>query len=151
VNAPRNNARFATLLVPLGVMLALAGVASYAVDWVEVLVAHPRAAATLRRAVRYFLDAAWYVAVGVPVVIVAGSLYRLVQARGARGLVFLKLTAYLILWAAGTFVLFFALFAAYFMGNPHARVDLLVPAMLGVTGYTLIGLGLVRSVLRGSP
>ena len=151
MSAPRNNARFETLLVPLGVVLALAGVASYSVDWAEVLAGHPRASAVLRRVVRHLLDATWYVAVAVPVVIAAGSLYRLVRARGARGLVFLKLTAYLILWAAGTFVLFFALFAAYFMGNPHASVDLLVPAILGIAGYAIIGLGLARSVLRGAP
>ena len=48
-------------------------------------------------------------------------------------------------------ICFVALFAAYFMGNPHAPVDLLVPALLGITGHALIGLGLVRSVLRGAP
>ena len=86
----------------------------------------------------------------VPVLIVVGSLARFAKARGSRGLVFLKLTAYIVLWGAGTVVLFFALFAAYFLGDA-AQVDLLVPALLGIAGYALIGAGLVASVLRGAP
>jgi hypothetical protein len=137
--------------VPLGVALALAGFVSYSVDWTATLSAHPRATAHLRRLVRYGLEASRYVAFLVPVLIVVGSLRRFVKARGSRGLVFLKLTAYVVLWGAATFVLFFALFAAYFLGDGHAQLDLLVPAALGIAGYMLIGGGLVASVVRGSP
>lgn len=147
---PRNNLAVPAVLVPLGVVLALVGVLSYGLDWTPLLAEHAQAAAVLKRVVRVGLELAWYVAVGVPVVIVAGSLYRFVRARGSRGLVFLKLTAYVILWTAGTFALFFALFAAYFLGDMHAQLELLVPAILGLAGYFLIGLGLAVSVLRGA-
>ena len=151
MTAPARRASLATILVPLGVALALAGFVSYSVDWTSMLSIHPRASAYLRRVVRYGLEASRYVAFVVPVLIVVGSLARFVKARGSRGFVFLKLTAYIVLWGAGTFVLFFALFAAYFMGDGHAQVDLLVPATLGIAGYMLIGFGLVASVLRGAP
>lgn len=151
MTALARRASIATILVPLGVALALAGFVSYSVDWASMLADHPRAAAHLRRLVRYGLETSRYVAFVVPVLIVLGSLVRFVQARGSRGLVFLKLTAYIVLWAAGTFVLFFALFAAYFLGDGHGPVDLLVPAALGTAGYTLFGGGLVASVLRGAP
>jgi hypothetical protein len=147
-SAPRR-ASLATLLVPLGVTLALAGFLSYSVEWTQLLAQHPRATGVLKRLVRFGLEAAWYVAIAVPVVIVAGSLYRFVRVRGSRGIVFLKLSAYLVLWAAGSFALWFALFAAYFLGDGHAQLELLVPALLGLTGYLLIGLGLAGSVLRG--
>ena len=141
----------ATMLVPLGVALALAAFLSYGADWTSILAERPRAAAVLRRLVRHGLEAARHMAFGVPVVMVLGSIYRLVRARGSRGMVFLKLTAYVVLWAAGSFVLFFALFAAYFMGDAHAQLELLVPAALGILGYILIGAGLLASVLRGTP
>ena len=141
----------ATLLVPLGVALALAAFLTYSADWTSILAERPRAAAMLRRLVRHGLEAARLVAFGVPAVMVLGSIYRLVRTRGSRGMVFLKLTAYVVLWAAGTFVLFFALFAAYFMGDAHARLELLVPALLGIAGYVLIGAGLLASVLGGTP
>ena len=148
---PEPARRAATFLVPLGVGLAIAGFLSYGVDWTSTLAQHPRAIAVLRRIVRHGLEAARYVAFGVPVVIALGSLYRLVRARGSRGMVFLKFVAYVILWAAGSFVLFFALFAAYFLGDAHAQVELLVPAALGIAGYMAIGAGLLASVLRGHP
>ena len=151
MTALARRASLATILVPVGVALALAGFLSYSVDWTSMLSTHPRATYYLRRLVRHGLEASRYVAFVVPVLIVVGSLARFVKARGSRGLVFLKLTAYVVLWGAGTFVLFFALFAAYFMGDGHAQVDLLVPAALGIAGYTFIGGGLVASVLRGAP
>jgi hypothetical protein len=142
----------AKVLVPVGVALALGGFVSYAgVEWTTMLAGHPGATGVLREAVRYGLEGARHGAFIVPAVIVLGSLYRFWRARGSRGLVFLKLTAYLVLWAAGTFVLFFALFAAYFMGDAHAPVELLVPALLGIAGYTCIGVGLAASVFRGAP
>ena len=147
----RRPASLAAILVPLGVVLALAGVLSYGLDWTGTLAAHPRATAALKRLVRHGLEASRFVAFAVPVVIVAGSIFRLVRARGSRGVVFLKLTAYVILWAAGSSALFFALFAAYFLGDAHAQLELLVPALLGIVGYVLIGAGLVASVLRGAP
>lgn len=149
--APGRGASPATILVPLGVALAMGGVLSFAVEWTAVLGGHPQALAILRSAVRYGLEASRYAALGVPALIVLGSAARFVKARGSRGLVFLKLTAYLVLWIAGSFTLFFALFAAYFVGDAHAPVELLVPAALGILGYLLIGAGLVASVLRGAP
>lgn len=136
------------LLVPVGVAIAIGGMLAYGLDWLRILAPHPGATALLKRAVRVALEAATYIGVAVPAVMLAASLYRFVVARGARGLVFLKLTAYLILWAAGSFVLFFALFAAYFMGDAHAQVQLLVPALLVAAGYALIGLGLTLSTAR---
>ena len=138
--------------MPVGVALALAGFVSYAsVEWTGLLASRPGATAILREAVRHGLEGARHFALIVPAVILLGSLYRLWKARGSRGMVFLKLTAYVVFWAAGSFVLFFALFAAYFMGDAHARVELLVPAVLGIAGYAFIGLGLVASVFRGTP
>jgi hypothetical protein len=151
MTALARRASLGTILVPLGVVLALTAFLSYSVEWTSTLAAHPRATAYLRRLVRYGLEGSRYVAFVVPALIVLGSLARFVKARGSRGLVFLKLTAYIVLWGAGTFVLFFALFAAYFMGDGHASIDLLVPAALGIAGYALIGFGLVASVLRGAP
>ena len=137
------------IFVAVGVALALAGFVSYAaVEWTALLARHPGATEVLRQAVRHGLEAARHFAFVVPAVIVAGSLWRLVRARGSRGMVFLKLTAYVVLWAAGSFVLFFALFAAYFMGDNRAQVELLVPALLGIAGYGFIGAGLIASVLR---
>ena len=146
---PARRVSLATILVPLGVALVLVGFLSYGADWASMFAGRPNVTAVLRRIVRHGLEASRYVAFGVPALILLGSMHRLVRARGSRGLVFLKLTAYVFLWAAGSLVLFFALFAAYFMGDMHAPVELLVPAALGIAGYVLIGAGLLASVLRG--
>jgi hypothetical protein len=138
----------AALLVPIGVAIAIGGMLGYGLDWLRILAPHPEATALLKRTVRVALEAATYIAVAVPVAILVGSAWRFAVASGARGLAFLKLTAYIILWAAGSFVLFFALFAAYFMGDAHAQVQLLVPALLAATGYALIGTGLAISAFR---
>jgi hypothetical protein len=138
----------ATLLVPLGVAIVLAGLASYGFSWSELFAEHPRALEIMKDVVRVSLEASWYIAFGVPVLILLFSLYGLVVASGRRGMVFLKMTAYVVLWALGSSALLGALLGAYLLGGPHAQIELLIPTTLGVLGYALIGLGLLASVLR---
>ena len=144
----RRRVSLATVLVPFGVAIVLTAFASFGVSWSGFFAAHASWLAGMKDAVRVALEASTYIAFGVPALILAASIWRFIFARTGRGWIFLKATAYLVLWAFGSSALLGALLGAYLLAGPHAPIELLVPTAIGIVGYTLIGLGLLASAFR---
>lgn len=139
----------AARLILIGLILVGAGMAAYAMlDWAMILGHNPRFVRPLKAVLRPMLDLSWYVALGLPVVLVLGSLYQLVVARSGRALILAKLFAWFTLWAIGSFAFFAGLFLAYAPDLGEGGTDLAAPALIALLGYIVIGLGFAASVLR---
>jgi hypothetical protein len=139
----------AARLILIGLILVGAGMAAYAMlDWAMILGHNPRFVRPLKAVLRPMLDLSWHVALGLPIVLVLGSLYQLVVARGGRALILAKLFAWLTLWAIGSFAFFAGMFLAYAPGLGEGGTALAAPALIAVFGYIIIGLGFAVSVLR---
>jgi len=139
----------AARLILIGLILVLAGVAAYALfDWAMILGHNPQFVRPLKGALRPALSLSWYFALGLPVALVLGSIYRLAVAKGGRGVILAKLFAWCTLWAIGSFAFFAGMFLAYVPGLGEGGTDLAAPALIAVSGYIVIGLGFALSVLR---
>ena len=139
----------AARLILIGLVLVGAGMAAYAMlDWAMILGHNPRFVRPLKAVLRPMLDLSWYVALGLPVVLVLGSLYQLVVARGGRALILAKLFAWFTLWAIGSFAFFAGLFLAYAPDLGEGGTELAAPAVIALLGYIIIGLGFAASALR---
>jgi hypothetical protein len=139
----------AARLILIGLVLVIAGMAAYSMfDWAMILGHNPRFVRPLKAVLRPALSLSWYVALGVPVVLVLGSIYQLVVARGGRGLILAKLFAWFTLWAIGSFAFFAGMFLAYAPDLGEGGAELAAPALIAVFGYVIIGVGFAASVLR---
>lgn len=139
----------AARLILIGLLLVMAGMASYAMlDWAMILGHNPHFVRPLKAVLRPALSLSWYVALGLPVVLVLGSLYQLVVAKGGRAVILAKLFAWLTLWAIGSFAFFAGMFLAYAPGLGEGGAELAAPALVAVFGYIVLGLGFAVSVLR---
>lgn len=139
----------AARLILIGLILVMAGTAAYAMlDWAMILGHNPHFVRPLKAVLRPALDLSWHVALGLPVVLVLGSLYQLVVAKGGRGIILAKLFAWLTLWAIGSFAFFAGMFLAYAPGLGEGGTELAAPALVAVLGYIVLGLGFAVSVLR---
>ena len=87
-------------------------------------------------------------ALGLPVVLLAGSVYRFVVARSGRMMVLAKLFAWFTLWAIGSFAFYFGLFLTYAPGLGQGGAELAAPALAAIVGYLVIALGFIISVLQ---
>ena len=132
-----------------GLVLVIGAVAAHLLfDFERLLARYPAYVTPLKSALRYALDAAWYAALGVPILMVAGSVYRLAAAKSGRAMIVAKLFAWFTLWAIGSFAFFFALFLAYAPGLGQGGTGLAAPGLVAVIGYMVIGLGFALSALR---
>lgn len=139
----------AARLILIGLILVIAGMAAYVMfDWAMILGHNPRFVRPLKAVLRPALDLSWYFALGLPVVLVLGSIYQLVVARGGRGVILAKLFAWVTLWVIGSFAFFAGMFLAYAPGLGEGGTDLAAPALIAVLGYLVLGLGFAVSVLR---
>lgn len=139
----------AARLILIGLILVMAGTAAYAMlDWAMILGHNPHFVRPLKAVLRPALDLSWHVALGLPVVLVLGSIYQLVVAKGGRGIILAKLFAWLTLWAIGSFAFFAGMFLAYAPGLGEGGTELAAPALIAVLGYIVLGLGFAVSVLR---
>lgn len=139
----------AARLILIGLILVMAGTAAYAMlDWAMILGHNPHLVRPLKAVLRPALDLSWHVALGLPVVLVLGSLYQLVVAKGGRGIILAKLFAWLTLWVIGSFAFFAGMFLAYAPGLGEGGTELAAPALVAVLGYIVLGLGFAVSVLR---
>lgn len=139
----------AARLILIGLVLVIAGMAAYSMlDWAMILGHNPQFVRPLKAVLRPALNLSWYVALGLPVVLVLGSAYRLVVAKGGRGLILAKLFAWFTLWVIGSFAFFAGMFLAYAPGLGEGGTELAAPALIAVFGYIVIGLGFAASVLR---
>lgn len=131
-----------------GMLLVVAGVASYAAfDFEAVLGKYPHWMRPLRSVLRPTLHMAWYWALIVPALLLAGSVYRVAASKTGRAMVVWRLFAYLTLWGIGSFAFFFGLFLVYAPSAADGGTALLVPALIACFGYILLGVGFVFSVL----
>lgn len=139
----------AARLILAGLLLVLAAVAAYAmVDWDPLLERYAQYLAPLKNVLRHALDLAWYMALGLPAVLVAGSFYRFVVAKSGRTMIVARLFAWFTLWAIGSFAFFVTLFLTYAPDLGEGGDALVVPALIAIAGYLVIGLGFIVSVLR---
>lgn len=139
----------AARLILIGLILVIAGMAAYAMfDWGMILGHNPHFVRPLKAALRPALNLSWYFALGLPIVLVLGSIYQLVVAKGGRGLILAKLFAWFTLWVIGSFAFFAGMFLAYAPGLGGGGTDLAAPALIAVLGYLVLGLGFAVSVLR---
>lgn len=139
----------AARLILIGLILVGAGMAAYIMlDWAMILGHNPQFVRPLKAVLRPALDLSWYVALGLPVVLVLGSIYQLVVAKGGRGLILAKLFAWFTLWVIGSFAFFAGLFLAYAPDLGEGGTQLAAPALIAVLGYIVIGLGFAASALR---
>ena len=139
----------AARLILIGLVLVGAGMGAYAMlDWAMILGHNPKFVRPLKAVLRPMLDLSWYVALGLPVVLVLGSLYQLVVARGGRALILAKLFAWFTLWAIGSFAFFAGLFLAYAPDLGEGGTELAAPALIALLGYIVIGMGFAVSMLR---
>jgi hypothetical protein len=139
----------AARLILFGLILVMAGMAAYALfDWAMILGHNPHFVRPLKALLRPALDLSWHVALGLPVVLVLGSIYQLAVARGGRGGILAKLFAWFTLWVIGSFAFFAGLFLAYAPGLGEGGTELAAPALIALLGYLVIGLGFAASVLR---
>ena len=139
----------AARLIFIGLVLVVAGMAAYStLDWAMILGHNPHFVRPLKAVLRPALDLSWHVALGLPVVLVLGSLYQLVVAKGGRGIILAKLFAWLTLWVIGSFAFFAGMFLAYAPGLGEGGTELAAPALVAVLGYIVLGLGFAVSVLR---
>jgi hypothetical protein len=139
----------AARMILAGLVLVVGGVTAYAMfDWVQIFASHPQFVRPLKAVLRPALNLSWYVALGLPIVLVLGSIYQLVVAKGGRGLILAKLFAWFTLWVIGSFAFFAGMFLAYAPGVGEGGTDLAAPALIAVLGYLVLGLGFAVSVLR---
>lgn len=140
----------AARLILAGLLLVMAAVAAYAfLDWEALLSQHPYYIRPLKSVLRRALDVSWYVALGLPAVLVAGSIYRFAVAKSGRMTILAKLFAWFTLWAIGSFAFYFGLFLTYAPGLGQGGAELAAPALAAVAGYMIIGVGFAISVLQG--
>ncbi|MEO7744021.1 MAG: hypothetical protein ABIR98_13875 [Usitatibacter sp.] len=131
-----------------GLMLVMGAIAGYIFfDWEAILSEHPHIIRPLKLVVHHALDVSWVVALGLPVVLVTGSVYRLVAARSGRMMILAKLFAWFTLWSIGSFAFYFGLFLTYAPGIGQGGAELAAPALAAIVGYMIIGLGFAISVL----
>ena len=139
----------AARLILAGLALVMGAVAAYLfLDWETILAHHPHVVRPLKLVVRRALDASWYVALGLPAVLLAGSIYRFAVARSGRAMIVAKLFAWFTLWTIGSFAFYFGLFLSYAPGLGQGGTDLAAPALAAIAGYMIIGLGFAVSVLQ---
>lgn len=139
----------AARLILMGLVLVFAGMAAYSMfDWAMILGHNPHFVRPIKAVLRPALNLSWYVALGLPVVLVLGSIYQLVVAKGGRGLILAKLFAWFTLWVIGSFAFFAGMFLAYAPDLGEGGTELAVPALIAVSGYVTIALGFAASVLR---
>lgn len=139
----------AARLILMGLVLVFAGMAAYSMfDWAMILGHNPHFVRPIKAVLRPALNLSWYVALGLPVVLVLGSIYQLVVAKGGRGLILAKLFAWFTLWVIGSFAFFAGMFLAYAPDLGEGGTELAVPALIAVFGYVTIALGFAASVLR---
>ncbi len=140
----------AARLILAGLLLVMAAVAAYIfLDWEAILSQHPHFIRPLKIVLRRALDASWYVALGLPAVLVAGSIYRFAVAKSGRAMVLAKLFAWVTLWVIGSFAFYFGLFLTYAPGLGQGGAELAAPALAAIMGYMIIGLGFAISALQG--
>lgn len=140
----------AARLILAGLALVVAAIALYFfVDWAALLAHHPHYVRPLKVVLRGALGASWYVALGLPVVLVVGSIYRFAVATSGRMTILAKLFAWFTLWAIGSVAFYFGLFLAYAPGLGQGGEDLAAPALAALLGYMIIGLGFAVSVWQG--
>ena len=140
----------AARLILGGLALVMVAVAAYMfVDWEAVLAQHPHFIRPLKSVVRRALAVSWYVAMGLPVVLLVGSVYRFTVARSGRTMIVARLFAWFTLWAIGSFAFYFGLFLTYAPGLGQGGAALAAPALAAIVGYVVIGLGFAVSVLQG--
>ena len=140
----------AARLILAGILIVMAAVAAYAfLDWEVILAHHPHFVRPLKAVLRRALDVSWYVALGLPAVLLGGTLYRFAVAATGRLMILARLFAWLTLWAIGSFAFFFGLFLTYAPGLGQGGAELAAPALAAIVGYVIIGLGLAISVLKG--
>jgi hypothetical protein len=139
----------AARLMLIGLLLVMAGMAAYSMfDWAMILGHNPHYVRPLKAVLRPALSLSWYVALGVPVALVLGSIYQLAVAKGGRGLILARLFAWFTLWVIGSFAFFAGMFLAYAPGLGEGGAELAAPALVAVFGYIVMGLGFAASVLR---
>ena len=133
-----------------GLALVMIAVAAYMLlDWEAILAHHPHFVRPLKLVVRRALDVSWYVALGLPAVLLAGSIYRFAVAKSGRGMIVAQLFAWFTLWAIGSVAFYFGLFLVYAPGLGRGGAELAAPALAAIAGYVIIGLGFAVSVLQG--
>jgi hypothetical protein len=139
----------AARLILAGLVLVFGGMLAYAAfDWEQILAHYPHFVRPLKSVLRPTLDLAWYAALGLPVVLLLGTIYRLVAAKGGRAMILARLFAWFTLWVIGSFAFFAGLFLAYAPAMGEGGTHLIAPALLAAVGYLVIGLGFAVSVLR---
>ena len=137
----------AARLILGGLALVMASIAAYVfLDWQAILAHYPHYVRPLKAVVRRALDASWWVALGLPAVLLVGSAYRFAVARSGRMTILARLFAWLTLWAIGSFAFYFGLFLAYAPGLGQGGAELAAPALAAIGGYIIIGLGFAASV-----
>lgn len=131
-----------------GIVVVLAAIAAYVfLDWEAVLAHHPHFVRPLKAVLRHALDASWVVALGLPVVLLLGSAYRLATAKSGRMTILARLFAWFTLWAIGSVAFYFGLFLVYAPGLGQGGAELAAPALVALVGYMIIGLGFAISVM----
>ena len=136
-------------LILAGLALVMAAIAAYAfLDWEAIVSQHARFIRPLKSVLRHALDISWYVALGLPVVLVAGSIYRFAVARSGRMMILAKLFAWFTLWAIGSFAFYFGLFLTSAPGRGRGGAELAAPALAAIVGSMIIALGFAISVLQ---
>jgi hypothetical protein len=139
----------AARLILGGLVLVMGAIAAYMfLDWDAVLSQHPHYIRPLKAVVRRALEVSWYVAWGLPAVLLAGSVYRFVVAKSGRTMIVARLFAWFTLWAIGSFAFYFGLFLTYAPGLGQGGTDIAAPALAAIVGYMIIGLGFAISVLQ---
>ena len=139
----------AARLILGGLLLVMAAVAAYAfLDWEVILAQHPHFIRPLKSVLRRALDVSWVVALGLPAVLVVGSIYRFVVAKSGRMMILARLFAWFTLWSIGSFAFYFGLFLTYAPRLGQGGSELAAPALAAIAGYVIIGLGFAISVLQ---
>jgi hypothetical protein len=139
----------AARLMLIGLVLVMAGMAAYSLfDWAMILGHNPHFVRPLKAVLRPALSLSWYVALGVPVALVLGSMYQLAVAKGGRGVILARLFAWFTLWVIGSFAFFAGMFLAYAPDLGEGGNELAAPALIAIFGYIVMGLGFAASVFR---
>lgn len=139
----------ASRLILIGLVLVMGAVAAYIfLDWETILAQNPHFVRPLKAVLRSALDVSWYVAIGLPGVLVGGSIYRFAVAKSGRTTILARLFAWFTLWAIGSFAFYFGLFLTYAPTLGQGGAELAAPALAAIVGYTIIGLGFAIAVLR---
>jgi hypothetical protein len=139
----------AARLILAGLALVAVAVAAHVlVDWQALLAHHPHYVRPLKAVLRRALDVSWLVALGLPAVLVVGSIYRFAVAKQGRGMILARLFAWFTLWAIGSVAFYFGLFLTYAPGLGQGGAELAAPALAAIVGYMVIGVGIAISVLQ---